>query len=197
MHDQIGLLSENYDYLPLIGLPISYFDSLLTPLDVTSNDNSETIVEEPAWQNPDGAELLALALQSEQGPSKIKPESLDIKIVYGSSAVEQGLALLQMVCELLQLPFRRDVVDRMLTGMVGSRLVPSLENIGQISDALGLTAVMMQVPRSHLSRVTLPAIVETPDSLLLAAGSRKLLLRFIDPREGEVLFSISDLQELR
>ena len=83
---------------------------------------------------------------------------MNIKPVVGVTAVEQGLALLQMICELLNLPFRRDVVDRMLNGMVLNR--SSLhEIIGQISDALGLTAVMSKVPSSHLSRVTyLPSL---------------------------------------
>ena len=67
--------------------------------------------------------------------------------------------------------FRRDVVDRMLSGMVLNRSSPSLEIIGQISDALGLTAVMSKVPSSHLSRVTLPAVVESNEGLLFLLGS--------------------------
>ena len=47
-----------------------------------------------------------------------------------------------MICESLRLPFRRDVVDRMLKGMVGSKPSPDLENIGQIADGIGLSAVL-------------------------------------------------------
>ena len=70
---------------------------------------------------------------------------------FGQSGVEQGLALLQMICETLRLPFRRDVVDRMLKGMVGNKSSPSLENIGQIADGLGLNAVLMQSCRRLIS----------------------------------------------
>ena len=45
--------------------------------------------------------------------------------------------MLQMVCETLRLPFRRDVVDRMLKGMVANKPAPTLENLGQIADGLG------------------------------------------------------------
>ena len=50
-----------------------------------------------------------------------------------------------MICETLRLPFRRDVVDRMLKGMVGSKPAPTLENLGQIADGLGLNAVLMKL----------------------------------------------------
>ena len=61
---------------------------------------------------------------------------LVVRPVLGSSAPEQGLALLQMVCEVLRVPFRRDVVDRMLRGMVGNRPYPSLVTPGPIYFAL-------------------------------------------------------------
>ena len=59
-----------------------------------------------------------------------------------------------MICEVLRLPFRRDVVDRMLKGMVGSKPAPTLENLGQIADGLGLSAVLMKLPSAHLGRLS-------------------------------------------
>ena len=80
-----------------------------------------------------------------------------------------------MICEVLRLPFRRDVVDRMLKGMVGSKPAPTLEIIGQIADGLGLNAVLMQLPTAHLGRLSLPAVLELPDEqgLLLLTGENK------------------------
>ena len=113
------------------------------------------------------------------------------------TATEQGLALLQMACEQLKIPFRRDVVDRMLNSMVGDKSTPSLENIGQIADAIGLTAVLMQLPAAHLNRVSLPSVVESDDGLLLCAGVSKNKLRFFDPREGERLISSDTLSDAK
>ena len=78
-----------------------------------------------------------------------------------------------MICETLRLPFRRDVVDRMLKGMVGNKPSPTLENLGQIADGLGLNAVLMQLPSAHLGRLSLPAALELPDAegLVLVTGS--------------------------
>jgi subfamily B ATP-binding cassette protein HlyB/CyaB len=183
--------------LRLVGIPVVQLQALLeAPKSRPDDDRADPVlVEQPAWQNPDGSELLTLAMQQDQGPLSLNRKNLQVKTVFGSTPVEQGLALLQMVCEVLQLPFRRDVVDRMLNGMVGARTSPSLENLGQIADALGLTAVMMQVPASHLHRVSLPALVETVDGVLLLAGEVGQCLRLIDPREGERLVGASELQD--
>ncbi|MFS6818011.1 hypothetical protein AAF134_01140 [Synechococcus lacustris Tous-12m] len=104
---------------------------MLTP---PLEDSADSIVPvevlelRPAWENPDGAQLLAQALEQEQAQPRKDIEGLVVRPVFGSSATEQGLALLQMVCEVLHVPFRRDVVDRLLRSMVGDRSSPLLSN---------------------------------------------------------------------
>ena len=103
-----------------------------------------------------------------------------------------------MTCEtLLRLPFRRDVVDRMLKGMVGSKPLPSLENIGQIADGLGLNAVLMQLPSAHLGRLSLPAVLELPqpEGLVLVTGNANGRVRAIDPREGERWIDLAEFEQ--
>ncbi|MCP9925567.1 peptidase domain-containing ABC transporter [Synechococcus lacustris C3-12m-Tous] len=175
--------------LRLFALPKVDLEALmLTP---PLEDSADSIVPvevlelRPAWENPDGAQLLAQALEQEQAQPRKDIEGLVVRPVFGSSATEQGLALLQMVCEVLHVPFRRDVVDRLLRSMVGDRSSPSLEQLGQIGDAIGFSAVMMAVPAPHLARLPMPALLELPDGPVLLVGERKGFLRVIDPREGE------------
>ena len=146
-------------------------------------------MEEPRW-------FSATCWLFEIVAPKLNKKALVFKPVYGSSASEQGLALLQIVCELLNIPFRRDVVDRMLNGLIRDRSTPSLEVVGQTADALGLTAVLMQVPASHLTRVSYPAIVETDDGLFLISGSNNDSLKLFDPREGHLNVPIDHLASL-
>ena len=84
----------------------------------------------------------------------------------------------------------------MLKGMVGSKPVPTLENIGQIADGLGLNAVLMQLPSAHLGRLALPAVLELPDEegILLVTGTDRSRLRVIDPREGERWIDLDELE---
>ena len=99
-----------------------------------------------------------------------------------------------MICETLRLPFRRDVVDRMLKGMVGNKPAPTLENIGHIADGLGLNAILMKLPSAHLGRLSLPAALELPEAqgLVLVTGKSRNSLRVIDPREGERWIDLSE-----
>jgi len=157
-------------------------------------DQQPLAAEMADWQNPDGAQLLALALEQDNPRTQRDRQGIAVKPIFGSSAVEQGLALLQMSCEALRVPFRRDVVDRMLKGMVGDRPHPSLEQIGQIADGLGLSAVLMNLPAAHLPRLALPALLETPDGLLLISGHGGGQLRVIDPLEGERFLDLEILE---
>ena len=191
--------------LRLVGYPIEVLQKLLEPqisADIELNEPDQVqvdpVVEELAdWQNPDGEKLLASALSQEQGRSSRDEIGIHVKPIFGHSGVEQGLALLQMICETLRLPFRRDVVDRMLKGMVGSKPVPTLENLGQIADGLGLNAVLMQLPSAHLSRLSLPAVIEIPHQqcLLLVTGASNGRLRVIDPCEGERWIDLQLLEQ--
>ena len=191
--------------LCLIGYPKAVLQELFEPsvsvdVDSTVPDQSaetEVVEERPDWQNPDGEQLLASALSQQQGRPSRDQAGLQVKPIFGHSGVEQGLALLQMICETLRLPFRRDVVDRMLKGMVGNKPAPTLENLGQIADGLGLNAVLMQLPSAHLGRLSLPAVLELSDQegLLLLTGERRGRLRVIDPTEGERWIDLQALQQ--
>ena len=196
--------------LRLVGYPILSLRELMdspappSPLAETSSGNAPApqtdngVIEAlPEWQNPDGEALLAAALRQEEGRPARDPEGLQVKPIFGHSGIEQGLALLQMICETLRLPFRRDVIDRMLKGMVGNKPSPSLENLGQIADGLGLNAVLMQLPSPHLGRLSLPAVLELTEAegLVLVTGSGQGRIRVIDPREGERWINLEELAQ--
>ena len=197
--------AESGSGLRFVGFPTASLEELLLGEIPAAEVPAEPDVSAPItevlddWQNPDGAALLASAIEQDSLEPRRDRQGLQVRPILGSSAVEQGLALLQMICEVLRLPFRRDLVDRMLKGMVGQRTSPTLEQLGQIGDGLGLNAVLMQLPAAHLPRLSLPALLELPEGegLVLVTGQRRGLLRVVDPREGEVLLSVDELSELQ
>ena len=203
-------LKRSKDGLRLVGYPTAALQELLdcpappalsaseaSGDDAFSQDSDDVLEALPEWQNPDGEALLASALRQEEGRPARDAEGLKVTPIFGHSGVEQGLALLQMICETLRLPFRRDVVDRMLKGMVGNKPAPTLENLGQIADGLGLNAILMKLPSAHLGRISLPAVLDIPEveGLLLVTGSAQGRLRVIDPCEGERWIDLADLEQ--
>ena len=195
--------------LRLVGYPIAALQELFdgpadssplapdSPNDGLPQEQDGLIEALPDWQNPDGEALLAAALRQEQGRPSRDDKGLLVKPIFGHSGIEQGLALLQMICETLRLPFRRDVVDRMLKATVGNKPAPTLEHLGQIADGLGLSAVLMKLPPAHLGRLSLPAVLELPEAegIVLVTGSARSRLRVIDPREGERWIAFAELEQ--
>ena len=96
------------------------------------------IEELPEWQNPDGEALLTAALRQDQGDPARDSEGLHVTPIFGQSGIEKGLALLQMICETLRLPFRRDVVDRMLKGWSAANPRPPLRISAKLPMGLAL-----------------------------------------------------------
>ena len=196
--------------LRLVGYPTAALQELFDRPAATSPLTSDPVADEvaldaedsvleamPEWQNPDGEALLASALRQEQGRPARDSAGIHVNPIFGHSGIEQGVALLQMICETLRLPFRRDVVDRMLKGMVGSKPSPTLENLGQIADGLGLNAVLMRLPSAHLGRLSLPSALELQEGegLVLVTGSDLGRLRVVDPREGERWIDLAALEQ--
>ena len=81
--------------------------------------------------------------------------------------------------------------------MVGNKPAPTLENLGQIADGLGLNAVLMQLPSPHLGRLSLPSALELQEEegLVLVTGAARGRLRVIDPREGERWIDLAELEQ--
>ena len=89
-------------------------------------DGLNVLEELPDWQNPDGEQLLASALRQEQGNLFAIRWSSGETDFSATAVLSRVWPCLQMICETLRLPFRRDVVDRMLKGMVGNKPAPTL-----------------------------------------------------------------------
>ena len=102
------LQRSNYG-LRLVGYPTSALQELLERPGSTSplaaevdvdGESPEGLIEVlPEWQNPDGEALLAAALSQEEGQPARDEDGLKVNPIFGRSGVEQGLALLQMICE--------------------------------------------------------------------------------------------------
>jgi ATP-binding cassette subfamily B protein len=63
-----------------------------------------------------------------------------------------------MLAQYWEIPFRREVIRRILTENTGSNGSPSLHLFAAIAEILGLTTQFVDVPASALTRVQAPAV---------------------------------------
>jgi ATP-binding cassette subfamily B protein len=102
--------------------------------------------------------------------------------VSGRGAVDGTLACFQMFCQHWSIPFRRDVVRRVLVDQqrrLGS--VPP-QVCGAIAEMLGLRAQSAKVPVEAIVRLQTPALLQWQDSyaVLYEAGSKEFVLAVPD-----------------
>ncbi|MEB3361313.1 MAG: ABC transporter transmembrane domain-containing protein, partial [Synechococcaceae cyanobacterium] len=109
-----------------------------------------------------------------------------LKLVRGKGPLEGTVACFQMMARFMQLPFRRDAVERTLRDNLGRGRNPSLQLCGQLAANMGLHVVGMVIPSSHATRMQTPAMVAWGDSFALVLESSSAGLRLATPDKGWV-----------
>jgi len=87
--------------------------------------------------------------------------------IRGRGELEGGMACFQMLCEHMNLPFRRDVIRRVLAAQLERSEELSLDVCGAVSELMGLMAQLVMVPAQAIARVEAPALVRWQDQLVI------------------------------
>jgi HlyB family type I secretion system ABC transporter len=85
----------------------------------------------------------------------------------GRGALDGTTACLKMLCKYLQVPFRPDVVDRLLKNQLTSNSSVPLQLFGAISELLGINAQMVKVPATAIHKLQPPLAIVWDDSLAI------------------------------
>jgi ATP-binding cassette, subfamily B, bacterial HlyB/CyaB len=146
----------------LIGLPSHYLTSL--------NLQKETITDTP---NTDELPFAPDIIVSPQ-----KETAQRYPIVRGHGQIDATLACLQMVAQSLSVPFRREMVKRILENHLRSDQSISLQFCGAVAESLGLTSQMIHLPAASVGRIPLPAMIQWEDTfaVLYEASDRQITI---------------------
>lgn len=116
---------------------------------------------------------------SEQLP-EVDESSKRVRYPYvrGRGPVDAALACFQMLSQHLSVPFRRDVVRRVLNNQIERTGNISLQTCGGIAELLGLSAQLINVPASTIGRLQTPVLVRWQDSfaILYEISEKELVL---------------------
>ena len=99
-----------------------------------------------------------------------------------------------MLCKELEIPFRKDTVEKIIRDELKKQGSISEQVIGGIASLLGLNASTASLPSELGTRIPTPAIVKWNQSyaLLQQSNSNELVLLF--PKEGLVTIKSEDFQ---
>lgn len=99
----------------------------------------------PAWESPPS--------RRERRDRKNYP------FVKGQGPQGSTIACFQMLSRHMRIPFRREVVRRVIDTQIGRAGAISLQGCGAIAELIGLTAQLVEVPGGALGRIPTPAMI--------------------------------------
>jgi ATP-binding cassette subfamily B protein len=152
---------------------------------------------------PGGAGLDS-APEPERGSDPL-PTSLDLgqpsrsrglQLVRASGEPEGTLACFQMLGRMLELPYRRDAVDKILRDKLRRGQAPDLPLCGQIAAMLGLLVSGARVPAAAATRLITPCLIPWKGSFAVVSASNAAGLTLASPAEGWVQLSPPQIEEL-
>jgi HlyB family type I secretion system ABC transporter len=172
----------------LVGFPKALLRSAV-PMSATPSDTATTIqdaVESDIPYAPDRPPEGDPTLRSRSG-QKSSSSQKKYPFIRGRGSVDSALACFQMLCQHLTIPFRRDVIQRVLVGQSERTGSLSLELCGAVSELMGLNAQLVMVPATAIGRLEAPAMLKWQDTMVL----------LYEINERELVIAVPDLGIVR
>jgi len=114
--------------------------------------------------------------------------------IAGEGVLEETLACFQMLTKLMNLPFRRDAIERVLRDQLRRGQSPTLRVCGQIAAGLGLHVSGAKVAATMGTRLQTPTLVPWGQAFALAVRSDQRGLLLASPSQGFVELDSNQLE---
>ena len=168
----------------LLALPAG----LLTPPAANEADTSQ-----PApLEAPRAGAPLASSLDLGQDQYAARPR---FRLIRGEGPIEETLACFQMLAAELELPFRRDGIEKILRDVLRRGQSPDLQLCGNLAAMLGLHVSSATIPAAFGNRLQAPALVPWKQGFALLRASNAAGMQLASPSEGDLLISPTDIEE--
>ena len=163
--------------------------------------------EAPEWMDPD---LAGSTEKSSSGLTRIDIPQAPLRppvsrfnqnsdenrdfFVAGEGVLEETLACFQMLTKLMNLPYRRDAIERVLRDQLRRGQSPTLRLCGQIAAGLGLHVSGAKVAARMGMRLQTPTLVPWGQAFALAVRSDQRGLLLASPSQGFVELDADQLE---
>ena len=132
------------------------------------------------------ASSLDLGQQQEAGRRRFR-------LIRGEGPLEETLACFQMLAAELELPFRRDGIEKILRDVLRRGQTPDLQLCGNLAAMLGLHVSGATIPAAMGTRLQVPALLPWRGGFALLRASNAAGLVLASPRDGEVRLQPAEL----
>ncbi|MFM1811483.1 MAG: hypothetical protein RLZZ336_421 [Cyanobacteriota bacterium] len=174
----------------LLAVPLAWYEALVNTadLEVTALDTSEA----GGGPSSSSAALVPLGSGLELGDR----DQVPFRLQRGEGALEETLACFQMLAVELNLPFRKDAIEKILRDALRRGQAPDLQLCGNIAAMMGLHVSGVRVPATQGTRLQTPALIPWKEGFALVRAANARGLHVASPRDGLVLVPPADLPEV-
>ncbi|NDG73799.1 MAG: ATP-binding cassette domain-containing protein [Synechococcaceae bacterium WB8_1B_136] len=123
-------------------------------------------------------------------------DQVPFRLLRGEGPLEETLACFQMLAAELQLPFRRDAIEKILRDALRRGQAPDLQLCGNIAAMMGLHVSGVRVQASQGTRLQTPALIPWKEGFALVKAANARGLHVASPRDGLVVVPPEDLPEV-
>jgi ATP-binding cassette subfamily B protein len=110
----------------------------------------------------------------------------DYPFFSGQTEAEIGIACLKMLSKYFTMPFRGDVIQRIVNDQIQRTSSLSLDICGAITELMGLNAQLLSVPAGAFSRLQTPLLTKLADSLVVIYEVSAQKIVVADPSLGKI-----------
>jgi ATP-binding cassette, subfamily B, bacterial HlyB/CyaB len=131
--------------------------------------------------------------QSRTSSTRDQPRNKKYPFFGGKGQLNSTMACFQMVSKYLEMPFRREVIRRILNDQIKRQGVLSFPLCAYLSELIGLRAQLVDIPTSSVSRIPTPALIRFGNeyAVLYETSERQMVVGV--PSKGILRFKASEL----
>ena len=178
--------------------PLRLPAAMVVDPDLEGDSTEPSVVLDPEWVESPGS-IVAFQGQTdalEDWYGRLNDDG-SFPQMRGEGPIDEPLACLRMLARHFDLPFRRDVLRRILADQLqreGSESI-ALIQLAAVCDLMGLRASMLEVNEAQLQRLPTPALIVQEGRPLVIWQSGPLEALVGNPRRGQERLAYADLTD--
>ncbi len=118
------------------------------------------------------------------------------RLIRAKGPLTETIACLQMLCNSMEIPFRKDSVEKIIRDSISKGIPPSMDLCGGITAGLGLHTSGATVSAQMGTRIQCPSLIKWKEGFAVAKESNSDGLTIASPKEGLLRLKAEELENL-
>tara|TARA_Y100001968_G_scaffold43859_2_gene33952 strand:+ start:741 stop:3701 length:2961 start_codon:yes stop_codon:yes gene_type:complete len=125
---------------------------------------------------------------------KFRPKD-NFQIINATGEIQENIACLQMLASLINIPFRKDTIEKILRDELRRGKKITIKLLGSITNIMGLHSSAAEISIEYLNRLNAPCLISWENSCALIKKISDKKIELISPSDGSKVFTSQEIKE--